>query len=243
MVISQSAARRFFPTEDPVGQRLKTGGCTECPWTTIVGVVGDVKDRGLSNGDTPAMYVPFVQEPVRSMYLVVRTEVEPTSLVPAIRREVNAVDRDLALADIRTMDALVSESLGQSRYRVVLLGIFASVALVLAAVGIYGVIAYAVSQRTHEIGIRIALGAQRRDIFGLVIRQGMVMSLIGVGLGLAASFALTRLLSTLLYGVSSTDPFTFTAVVLLLVGVALAACSIPARRAMKVDPMESLRYE
>jgi putative ABC transport system permease protein len=141
------------------------------------------------------------------------------------------------------MDQLVSESLGQSRYRVILLGIFASVALVLAAVGIYGVIAYAVSQRTHEIGIRIALGAQRRDIFGLVIRQGMVVSLIGVALGLGASFALTRLISTLLYGVSSTDPVTFATVVLLLLGVALAACSIPARRAMKVDPIESLRYE
>jgi putative ABC transport system permease protein len=225
--------------------RLKTGGCTECPWTTIVGVVGDVKNEGLSAEEAPAMYCPFTQEPfdIRMMTLVLRTEGAPESLVPAVRREVNSIDPELALADIKTMEQLMSESLGRSRYQGVLLGIFAVVALTLAAVGIYGVIAYAVSQRTREIGIRIALGAQKRDILKLIVRQGMILSVIGVAVGVGASLALTRFLSSLLFGVSSTDPLTFTSVVLLLIGVALMACFIPARRATKVDPMVALRAE
>jgi putative ABC transport system permease protein len=245
MVISAAMARRYFPGEEPIGMRLKTGGCTECDWTTIVGVVGDVKNGALNTEDDSAMYCPFVQESfgIRMMTLIVRTEGDPTSLVAAIRREVNSIDPDLALANVKTMDQLVSESLGQSRYRGVLLGIFAIVALILAAVGIYGVIAYAVNQRTREIGIRIALGAQKRDIFKLVVRQGMILSVIGVVVGVGASLLLTRFLSSLLYGVTSTDPLTFTGVVLLLVTVALLACSIPARRATKVDPMVALRAE
>lgn len=245
MVISESMAKRYFAGEEPIGMRLKTGGCAECDWTTIVGVVGDVKNEGLSAEDDSAMYCPFTQEPlnIRQMTLVVRTDTEPASLVPTIRREVNSIDPELALANIRTMDQLISRSLGPSRYRGVLLGIFAIVALTLAAVGIYGVIAYAVSQRTREIGIRIALGARKRDIFRMVVGHGMTLSLIGVAAGAAASLALTRYLSSLLYGVSSTDPVTFMSVVLLLVGVALLACSLPARRATKVDPMVALRTE
>jgi putative ABC transport system permease protein len=244
-VVSETFARRYFPGEDPIGMRLKTGGCTECDWTTIVGVVGDVKNGGLGAEETPAMYCPFVQEAfnIRMMTLVLRTEGDPLSFVAAVRREVNSIDPDLALADIKSMDQLMSESLGQSRYRGVLLGIFAVVALTLAAVGIYGVIAYAVSQRTREIGIRIALGARKRHIFRMVVGHGMILSLIGVAIGIAASLMLTRFLSSLLYGVSSTDPLTFTSVVLLLISVALAACSIPARRATRVDPMIALRYE
>lgn len=245
MVISETMAKRYFPGEDPIGMRLKTGGCTECPWTTIIGVVGDVKNGGLSAEISPAMYCPFTQESfgIRMMTLILRTEGDPASLVASVRREVNSVDPDLALANIKTMDQLMSESLGQSRYRGVLLGIFAIVALTLAAVGIYGVIAYAVNQRTHEIGIRIALGAQKRDIFRLVVWHGMILSIIGVVIGVGASLALTRFLTSLLYGVSNTDPATFTGVVLLLIGVALLACSIPARRAMRVDPMIALRHE
>jgi putative ABC transport system permease protein len=245
MLISQAMAKRYFPGRDPVGMRLKTGGCTECDWTTIVGVVGDVKNLGLDAEDDSAMYCPFVQEPynIRTMTLVLRTEVAPASLVAAVRREVNSIDPDLALAQIKTMDQLMDESLGQSRYRGVLLGIFAIVALILAAVGIYGVIAYAVNQRTREIGIRLALGAQKRDILKLVIRQGVILSLIGVAIGVAASLALMRFLSSLLYGVSDTDPLTFAGVVLLLIGVALLACSIPARRAARVDPMIALRQD
>jgi putative ABC transport system permease protein len=243
MVISEATARRYFAGEDPIGMRLKTGGCTECDWTTIVGVVGDVKNDELSTEDDSAMYVSFSQEPSRIMTLLLRTEGDPSSFVPAVRREVNSIDPDLALADIKTMDQLMSKSLGQSRYRVVLLGIFAIGALILAAVGIYGVIAYAVSQRTREIGIRIALGAQKRDVFRLIVGHGMILSVIGVVIGVAASLMLTRFMSSLLYGVSSTDPMTFTSVVLLLITVALLACAIPARRATRVDPMVALRNE
>ncbi|HEY6189219.1 MAG TPA: ABC transporter permease [Pyrinomonadaceae bacterium] len=245
MVISEAMAKRYFPGEDPIGMRLKTGGCTECPWTTIVGVVGDVKNEGLRAEDDSAMYCPFTQEPfnIRMMTLVLRTEGDPASYVASVRREVNSIDPDLALADIRTMDQLMSRSLGQSRYRGVLLGIFAIVALTLAAVGIYGVIAYAVSQRTREIGIRIALGARKLDIFKMVVGHGMILSLIGVAIGVAASLMLTRYLSSLLYGVSSTDLTTFASVVVLLITVALLACSIPARRATRVDPMNALRHE
>jgi predicted permease len=245
MVISQGMARRYFPGEDPVGMRLKLGGCTECNWTTIVGVVGDVKNEGLTAEDDSAMYCPFVQESfnIRMMTLALRTEVDPAGLVAAVRSEVNAVDPDLALANIKTMEQLMSDSLGQSRYRGALLGIFAIVALILAAVGIYGVIAYTVNQRTHEIGIRIALGAQKRDILRLVVSQGVVLSLTGVAIGVAGALALTRFLSSLLYGVSNTDPATFISVTLLLFGVALLACLIPARRATRVDPMVALRHE
>ncbi|HYN85038.1 MAG TPA: ABC transporter permease [Pyrinomonadaceae bacterium] len=243
MVVSQAAAERFFAGQDPVGQRLKTGGCTECEWTTVVGVVGDVKDHGLGAGDVAAMYVPARQEPGRSMHLLVRTHAEPSTLVAAVRAEVNAVDADLALTQVGTMDELLASSLGQPRYRAALLGAFAGVALLLAAVGIYGVLAYAVSQRTREIGIRLALGAQRGDILRMVVGRGMALTLLGVAVGLAASLLLTRYLASLLYGVSSTDPATFAAVVAVLAAVALLACLIPARRATKVDPMVALRYE
>jgi ABC-type antimicrobial peptide transport system permease subunit len=204
-----------------------------------------VKNAGLGSEVTPAMYAPYNQESfnIRMMTLVLRTEVDPASYVAAVRREVNSIDPDLALADIKTMDQLMSESLGRSRYRGVLLGIFAIVALTLAAVGIDGVIAYAVSQRTREIGIRIALGAQKRDIFRMVVGHGLILSLIGVVMGLAASLMLTRYLASLLYGVSSTDPATITSVALLLITVALLACSIPARRATRVDPMSALRHD
>jgi putative ABC transport system permease protein len=245
MVISRAMSERYFPAGEAVGMRLKTGGCTECEWTTIVGVVGDVKDRGLGAEVAPAMYVPFVQEPlnIRMMNLVLRAEGDPSSLIASVRREVNAIDPELALADIKTMEQLKSESLGRSRYRGVLSGIFAAVALILAAVGIYGVIAYAVNQRTREIGIRIALGARRRDIFRLVVGRGLLLSLLGVAFGVAASLVLTRFLSSLLYGVSSTDPATFASVALLLITVALLACSVPARHATRVDPLDALRHE
>jgi putative ABC transport system permease protein len=243
MVISRAAARRFFPGEDPIGMRLKTGGCTDCDWTTIVGVVGDVKDLGLDGDDVPAMYVPFQQEPSRAMHLVVRTEVEPEALVSAVRGELHAIDPELALSQVGTMEELMSLSTGQSRYRMTLLGTFAAVALLLAAVGIYGVTAYTVSRRTREIGVRVALGARPGDIMRLVVGQAMAPSLAGVAIGVALALALAQSLSSLLYGVSSTDPTTFAVVVLLLTLVALAACYLPARRATKVDPLVALRAE
>jgi putative ABC transport system permease protein len=243
MVVSRAVAESHFPGENPIGMRLKTGGCTECPWTTIVGVVGDVKDHGLGADGIPAMYVPFQQEWDHEMHVVLRTDVEPESLAAAVRREVRDIDPELALSQVGTMEELAARSTGQSRYRMTVLGAFAAVALLLAAVGIYGVTAYAVSRRTREIGIRVALGAGRGEIVRLVLAQGMVPSLVGVGVGVVASFALTRFVSSMLFGVSDMDPTTFVAVVVVLTGVALAACYIPARRALAVDPLVALRYE
>jgi putative ABC transport system permease protein len=243
MVVSRAVAERHFPGENPIGMRLKTGGCTECEWTTIVGVVEDVKDHGLGAGVVPAMYVPFQQEPRRSMHLVVKTDVEPEALVSAVRGQVREIDPELALSSVGTMEDLMAISRGQARYRMTLLGTFAGVALLLAAVGIYGVTSYAVSRRTREIGIRMALGAGRGDVVRLVVGQGMGPALVGVAVGVAASLALARFVSSLLFGVSETDPTTFVCVVVLLTGVALAACYIPARRALRVDPLVALRYE
>jgi putative ABC transport system permease protein len=177
------------------------------------------------------------------MTLVVRADGNPAALSGAIRSEVLAIDKEQPVSRIRPLEQVVSESVAKQRFLMLLLGIFASVALVLAAVGLYGVMSYSVNQRTHEIGIRAALGAQRKDVLKLVVGQGMVLALTGAGLGLAASFALTRLMASLLFGVSATDPLTFAGIALLLTIVALLACYIPARRAMKVDPMIALRYE
>lgn len=243
MVISESAARRHFPGENPLGMRLKTGGCDECEWTTIVGVVGDVKDHGLGAGDIAAMYVPFPQEPVREMHLVIRTDSEPETLVPLVRREIREIDPELALSQVGSLEDLETLSTDKSRYRMTVLGAFALVALFLSAIGIYGVTAYTVSRRTREIGIRVALGAERGDIVRLVVGQGMAPSVIGIALGIVAALALARFVSSLVFGVSETDPSTFAAVVLLLTLVALAACYIPVRRALKVDPVRALRYE
>jgi putative ABC transport system permease protein len=175
--------------------------------------------------------------------LAVRTSVEPLNLVNAIRQEVMALDRNVPIASVRTMEQIMATVTVQPRFNMILLGIFAAVALVLAAVGIYGVLSYSVTQRTHEIGLRLALGAQQGEVLKLVVRQGMILALLGVAIGLAASFALTRLLTGLLYGVSATDPLTFIVIALLLTMVALMACWIPARRATKVDPMIALRHE
>jgi putative ABC transport system permease protein len=177
------------------------------------------------------------------MSLVARTAGNPVELSSAVRNRVSSIDKDQPVATIRTMERVVSDSVASQRFSMMLLGVFASVALILAAIGLYGVMAYAVTQQTREIGIRMALGAQARDMLKLVIGKGMTLVVIGVGIGLAASFALTRLMKTLLFDVSATDPLTFAAVVLLLLSIALLACYLPARRATKVDPMVALRYE
>jgi putative ABC transport system permease protein len=189
------------------------------------------------------MYTSYLQDPFAGMSYVVRSSVEPESLVPAVREAVRSVDRAQPVADVRTMEQIVTEAAAQPRFNSLLLGLFASMALLLAAAGIYGVMSYSVTQRTHEIGIRIALGAQDGDVLRFVVGQGMAMALAGVGLGLACALALTRVMSSLLYGVSATDPATFAAVALLLTAVALLASYLPARRATKVDPMVALRYE
>ena len=175
--------------------------------------------------------------------VVVRTHGDPTSIAPAARSVIQTLDSEQPIADVRTMQSLLADSVARARFNTLLLTVFAAVALVLAAVGIYGVMSYAVTQRTHELGLRMALGAQRSHVLSLIVRQGMMMATAGVGIGLVAAFAVTRILATLLYGISATDPLTFLAIALLLTGVALLACYLPARRATRVDPMVALRYE
>ena len=193
------------------------------------------------------MYVPYTEPGwatwSRAMYLVVRTSSDSTSLAPAVRDEVWALDKDVPIGNIKTMDQLLSESVTEPRFRTTLIGMFAAIALVLAAVGIYGVMSYSVNQRTHEIGIRMALGAKSADVLKMVVRQGMTLTLIGVSIGVCAAFVLTRVMASLLFAVSATDLTIFISIPLILTGVALAACFVPARRATKVDPMVALRYE
>jgi putative ABC transport system permease protein len=207
---------------------------------TIVGVVADVKHEATEKEVYPAIYTP---QSWSAMTFVVRARDNPLSLIPAVRSELRRLDRDLLVYDIRTMDQALGAVLEQRRFTMFLLNIFATVAVALAAVGLYGVISYAVSQRTHEIGVRIALGAQTSDVLRMVVWQGMSLTLIGVALGLVAALAMTRVLKNLLFNVSATDPATFALIVLLLVGVAFIAIFIPARRATKIDPMIALRCE
>jgi len=245
VIINQTLAERYFAGEPAIGKRFKIGGADRPrnPWMEIVGVVGDVKYSGLDLKPEPAYYMPLAQDAWRAAYLVVRTPLNPAGLAPAIREQIWALDKDIPIAKVATMDRLLAESVAQPRFRTLLLGIFAALALVLASVGIYGVISYSVTQRTHEIGIRMALGAQARDVSKLVIRDGVALALIGVTMGLAASLALTRLMESLLFEVSTTDQSIFAGVGALLVAVAVLACWIPARRASRVDPMVALRCE
>ncbi|MEK6321114.1 MAG: ABC transporter permease [Acidobacteriota bacterium] len=242
-IINSTMARRYWPEEDPIGKRITLGDPQIGPWLTIVGIVGDVHQEALESEPYPQMYSPFAQAQRRSMSLVVRASVEPLNLVPAVRSQIRALDKDQPLYNVRTLEQVLSYSVARPRFNVLLIGIFAVIAIVLAAVGIYSVVSYSVTQRTHEIGIRMALGAQTGEVLRLVIIQGMTVALIGVGLGLAAALVLTRLMSSLLFNVTATDPLVFFAISVVLVGVALGACLVPARRAMKVDPMVALRYE
>ena len=240
VIINQQMARQFWPDEDPIGQRMTVGNE---PWRTIVGVVGDVRQSGLEAEPRPEFFYPFFQVEFSSGTFVVRTSGNPNAMIAALRSEVQAVDKDQPLFRVRTMDEVLAQSVARRRLVMLLFGIFGGVALVLAAVGLYGVMRYSVTQRTREIGIRMALGAARGDVTRLVVGQGMTLTLVGVGIGLAASFFLTRLMASLLYGVSAADPVTFALVSLFLIGVALGASFVPARRATKVDPMVALRHE
>ena len=239
IIINETMARTFFPNEDPLGKRIRI---IASPWLTIVGIVGDVHHTGLNTRPNPEMYLSDLQEPSDSMAVMVRTSGDPLALGSAAREQVMAVDNEQPVS-ITTMGQIFSDSIGGQRFNMLLLTIFGALAFGLAAVGVFGVINYSVAQRTQEIGIRIALGAKRRDIFRLVVGQGMVLALLGVGIGLAGALALTRLISGLLFAVSPTDPVTLLVVSLLLSSVALLASYIPARRAMNVDPMIALRYE
>lgn len=252
VIVDDDFVRRHFPGGSPadaLGHRLRFGGEGE-PWREIVGVVRHVRQTGLDEEGRPGIYRPWTQinprwaaDYTRAMDLIVKTSVEPTGLVAPIRGEVQAVDKDQPLGNVRTLEALVAESVAPRRFSLLLAGVFAGVALLLGSVGLYGVLSYVVTQRAREIGIRMALGAQRGDVLRLIISQGMRLVLTGVAAGMAAALALTRLMSSLLFGVSATDPLTFILIALLLLVVALVACYLPARRATRVDPLIALRYE
>lgn len=242
-IISQGLARRLWPAGDAVGKRIKVGPPENEPWLRVVGVVGEVRNIGMDVEPAYATYESHAQRPWTAMNIVVRTAGPPLPMVGAIQNEVRATEKDALIYGVGTMQERIFDSLQPRRFLMTLLATFAGAALLLAAVGIYGVMSYAVTQRGHEIGIRMALGAQRGDIFGLVVRDGMLLAGAGVALGLAGAFGLTRLLQSLLFGVKPTDPLTFTAMAALLAGVALAACYVPARRATRVDPIIALRYE
>jgi putative ABC transport system permease protein len=245
VIVSETLAKRYWPGEDPVGRRVSygTNDKGEPYWMTLIGVAADVRQKGLHTDPRPEAYVSYTQWPSRYATLVVRSELDPAGLTAALRREIQAVDPDVPAYDVKTMREVLDGSLASRRFNMGLLVLFAVVALVLAAVGLYGVMAYMVTLRTHEIGVRVALGAQKRDVFHLVVGQGMALTLGGVALGVLGALALTRVLSTLLVGVAVTDPWTFGAVALLLSAVACLACYVPARRAARVDPMVALRCE
>lgn len=242
VVINEAFAQRVWPNENPLGKRVRIGWPNN-NWLEVIGVVGNVKQEALDSATTLEAYVPFLQGPVPAMTLVVRTNGNPNSWVGAVRSQILAVDKNQPIYNVMSLEEVISISVGQRRWNMILLAVFAGVALILAAVGVYGVISYAVSRRTHEIGTRMALGARQIDVLRMIIAQGVVLSLYGVILGLASSFLLTRFLSGLLFEVTSTDPMTYVLIPVLLAFVALVASYIPARRATKVDPMVALRYE
>lgn len=238
-VIDETLARRHFPDEDPIGKHLNVWGASR----EIVGIVGEAKYESLSDKPSPQAYLPYTQMTWGGMTLFVRSGLDLAALTPAIRREIGAIDKDQPVYGVTMLEESLSKSAVPRRYMSLLLAAFAALALTLAAVGLYGVMSYTVSQRTHEIGVRVALGAQRADVLKLVLRQGMVLVLMGAAVGLVAAVVLTRLMESLLYGVSATDPATFVAIVLLLAAVSLLACYIPARRATRIDPLVALKCE
>ncbi|HEV8486765.1 MAG TPA: ABC transporter permease [Blastocatellia bacterium] len=241
-IINEALARTFFPGEDPIGKRIDfrwdTTGLQE-----IVGVVADVKHYALDTPVLPEVYVPFAQRPSRGTTIVIRSRIDPASLVGVVRQQIFELDKGQAVSNVRTMEQIVSESVASRRLSMSLLAGFAVVALLLASMGLYGTLSYSVAQRTQEIGIRSAMGAQPGDIFKLVVGHGMKLTLAGIGFGLVGSLALTKLLATFLFGVSASDPVTYAGVAVLLLGITLLACYVPARRASKVDPIVALRYE
>jgi putative ABC transport system permease protein len=248
LIINEALARKHFPNENPIGKRIGPGFSTlpvteETGMREVVGVVGDVKHQNLQGPAQPEIYFAQAQMPMSAMTVVVRTAADPSGLVNVARGVVQSLDKDAPVYGVRTVEELLGRSVANQRFNTLMLGLFAGVALILTAVGLYGVISCSVSQSTHEIGIRVALGAQSSDVLKLVVGQGLMLALMGVALGLVGAYLLTRLMDSLLFEVEATDPATFAGVSLLLFAVAALACYFPARRATKVDPMVALRYE
>jgi putative ABC transport system permease protein len=244
IVIDDKMARNYWPNANPIGGRIKFGAPeSDNPWMTVVGVVGTVKQYDLEKESRVTLYMPTAQSIGGTMYLVARTNIEPLTVAASVTSEVHSMDPNIPIFDVKTMDQRLSESLARRRFSMLALGLFAGFALLLAIVGIYGVISYSVAQRTNELGIRLALGASHGHVLRLVLSEGFKLALAGIVLGIVLSFAVTRFLSSLLFGVGATDVFTFAALSILLIIVSLFACYLPARRATRVDPLEALRYE
>jgi putative ABC transport system permease protein len=249
VIVNEAFVRHYFPHEKALGQRIQPSPPARI-WEDqrltsfeIVGIARNVKSAGISAEAEPTYYLPTTQAPLQDMTILVRTRNEPTTLVPALRDAVRTLDPNQPITNISTLEKRVSDSVAQSRLNMLLMSLFGALALILAAVGIYGLLSYAVTERTKEIGIRMALGAQVTDVLRLVLKQGMTLALIGEAIGLVGAFALTRLIRGLLFGVAPTDATSFIAVAAVLTSVALLACYLPARRASKVDPLVALRYE
>jgi putative ABC transport system permease protein len=242
-IVSVALAKKYWSGENPVGKRLRFERDPKAPWFTVVGLVGDVRQLGLEKSAPPLLFFPYQQFPIPFTQVAVRSTLPVSAVTSLLRGQLASIDRDLPFGEIVTLDAVVDRSMEQPRFRTLLIGLFALLALVLAAIGVYGLISYTVAQRTREIGIRMALGAHPGQVLGPMMREGLVLAGLGIAIGMAGSLAMARLLSTFLFGIGATDPATFAAAAALLVVVALAASYIPSRRALKVDPLTALRAE
>ncbi len=243
VIVDEAFAEAIFPGEDPLGKRVGFDWGNQSEFQEIVGVVGDIREQALDQQPEPTIYVPVMQRPITNLALVMRTSIEPGALISTARQEVYALDPAQPVSRVRLLDDIVSESVAGDRLITFLLGGFALIALLLASVGIYGVLSYSVSQRTHEIGVRMALGAGRSDVLRHILREGMILAMAGIVLGLVGAFVLTRFLESLLYGIPPTDTLVYATISVLLGAVAFLACRVPAGRATRVDPMVALRHE